>query len=80
MGVKERWAQAIEDYDYLNTLGCDHDCVEIDAEVFSLMRDPSIKRALRMWEAAIEQWFWRYRDAFLGDDRANEIGERHGHR
>jgi hypothetical protein len=79
MGIRDRHQQAIEDHQYLNRIGCDHDCVEIDAEVFNLMRDPTIKRALRMWESAIAEWFFRYRDELPDDARVTEIGIRYGH-
>lgn len=43
MSIATKWAQAIKDHDFLERLACDHDCMEVDASVFTLMREPRPK-------------------------------------
>lgn len=45
------------DYLFLNSLYPGGDMMEIDAQVFDLMADPTKKRASQMYESAIQSWF-----------------------
>jgi hypothetical protein len=84
MTISKRHAQAVIDQRYLDKLavswpGEGHDCVEVDAEVFDLMADPTKKRALFMYEHSIEEWFRHWRDHIPTDDcTLQEIAERYG--
>lgn len=73
------YAQSRRDYQYLDSLAEVYDLVEIDAQVFGLMENPTKKLAAEMYQSAISLWFNEH-----GDDpdlltrRAKGIRKRHG--
>ena len=73
------------DYEYLASVDSDADLVEIDAEVFGLMENPTKQRAAEMYESAIQLWFsnigctdYVSRDV-LNDKKVVRIGKKYGY-
>lgn len=70
------YEQARQDFEHLETVGELGDAVEIDAEVFNLMRNPTKERARDMYVAAISLWFGERRGHAFGHT-IGEIAARH---
>ena len=55
-----KYDQAKSDHEALCLIGNEHDLVEVDAECFGLMANPTKKKATLMYESAIQFWFDHY--------------------
>ncbi len=55
--MSKQYETAKTDYHDLNSIAELSDCVEIDAQVFSLMAHPTKAKAAEMYISAIQLWF-----------------------
>ena len=67
-----RYDKAKADHETLCKMGNGHDLVEVDAECFELMADPTKKRACSMYESSIRFWF----DEYGVSEKTQEIADR----
>lgn len=67
------YARARKDFEFLETIAELEDQVELDAERQDLMQDPTKKRAMQMYESAIDLWFREHGVT----EKTRRIAERH---
>lgn len=77
MSTSKRYAQARDDFEYLETLAELEDQVELDAQRTDLMRNPTKLRAAKMYEGGISLWFQEHRSEFSDDARVKSISRRY---
>jgi hypothetical protein len=57
---KRTYKQAKADFNQLYDIAELDDCVEIDAQVFEFMANPTKKFAKSMYQSCIEMWFFEH--------------------
>lgn len=55
--MRIKYEEIKKDYNYLASICPVGDMMEIDAQVFELMANPTKSKASKMYKHAIEQWF-----------------------
>jgi hypothetical protein len=69
------YAQARKDFETLEAIAELEDQVELDSDRTELMRNPTKKQAMQMYEAGIRLWFHEHG---INTETARRIAERHG--
>ena len=72
------YAQDRADFEALYEIAELADCVEIDAGVFDLMRNPTKAEAARLYRSAIDLWFTEHKAYYRSHPVAAAIVERRG--
>jgi len=65
------------DFEYLENIAEVEDMVVIDADVWSLMRDPTKKRAAEMYRCSICLWMAEHSANYADAEDVCEIADRH---
>jgi len=67
------------DFEYLESVAELDDCVEIDAQMFDLLRNPTKRKAALIYEGAICSWFQEHQSTFAHDQEVVRIANAYGH-
>lgn len=66
------------DFEYLEGVAELDDCVEIDAQVFDLLRNPTKRKAAEIYEGGICAWFGEHKSTFAHDPEVRRIADTYG--
>lgn len=72
------YQQARADFEYLESVAEVEDMVAMDADVWSLMRDPTKRRAEEMYLCSIRLWMAEHSANYADALDVCEIADRHG--
>lgn len=73
-----KYARARADFEYLESIVEVADLVEVDAQVFDLMQEPTKARAAEMYADCIDFWFSEHRTHHDDDYKVRRIRKRWG--
>lgn len=72
-----RYEEVRRDYEFLYSIAELDDCVEMEAEFWNLMQNPTKAEAARLYEAGIRLWFGEHGRRWPGS-LTEEIADRYG--